>query len=48
MISAQLVRAMDGTLRAANQPAGGASFVVDLPAAVQNTLIPTSTGVIHK
>jgi two-component system C4-dicarboxylate transport sensor histidine kinase DctB len=48
VISAQLVRAMDGTLRAANQPAGGASFVVDLPAAVQNTLIPTSTGVIHK
>lgn len=48
VISAQLVRAMDGTLRAANQPAGGASFVVDLPAAVQNTLIPTPTGVIHK
>ncbi|MDP9895861.1 two-component system C4-dicarboxylate transport sensor histidine kinase DctB [Variovorax boronicumulans] len=40
VISAQLVRAMDGTLRAANQPEGGASFVVDLPAAVQNILIP--------
>ncbi|MGF6351031.1 two-component system C4-dicarboxylate transport sensor histidine kinase DctB [Variovorax sp. W2I14] len=48
VISAQLVRAMDGTLRAANQPEGGASFVVDLPAAVQNILIPTPTGVINK
>jgi len=48
VISAQLVRAMDGTLRAANPPEGGASFVVDLPAAVQNILIPTPTGVINK
>ncbi|MDQ0610789.1 two-component system C4-dicarboxylate transport sensor histidine kinase DctB [Variovorax sp. W1I1] len=48
VISAQLVRAMDGTLRAANQPEGGACFVVDLPAAVQNILIPTPTGVINK
>jgi two-component system C4-dicarboxylate transport sensor histidine kinase DctB len=43
-----LVRAMDGTLRAANLPDGGACFVVDLPAAVQNILIPTPTGVINK
>jgi two-component system C4-dicarboxylate transport sensor histidine kinase DctB len=48
VISAQLVRAMDGTLRAANLPEGGASFVVDLPAAVQAILIPTPTGVINK
>jgi two-component system C4-dicarboxylate transport sensor histidine kinase DctB len=48
VISAQLVRAMDGTLRAANLPEGGASFVVDLPAAVQTILIPTPTGVINK
>ena len=34
VISAQLVRAMDGTLRAANQAQGGACFVVDLPAAI--------------
>ncbi|MEP6721751.1 MAG: ATP-binding protein [Variovorax sp.] len=33
LISAQLVRAMDGTLRASNQQEGGACFVVDLPAA---------------
>ncbi|WP_231973266.1 sensor histidine kinase [Variovorax sp. HW608] len=37
VISAQLVRAMDGTLRAANLPDGGACFVVDLPAAIRNT-----------
>jgi two-component system C4-dicarboxylate transport sensor histidine kinase DctB len=48
VISAQLARAMDGTLRAANLPQGGAAFVVDLPAAVQNILIPTPTGVIPK
>jgi len=48
VISAQLVRAMDGTLRAANLPEGGACFVADLPAAVQTILIPTPTGVIHK
>lgn len=34
VISAQLVRAMDGTLRAANLETGGACFVVDLPAAL--------------
>ena len=33
LISAQLVRAMDGTLRASNAPEGGACFVIDLPAA---------------
>jgi two-component system C4-dicarboxylate transport sensor histidine kinase DctB len=48
VISAQLVRAMDGTLRAANLPEGGASFIADLPAAVQAVLIPTPTGVINK
>ena len=48
VISAQLVRAMDGTLRAANLPEGGACFIVDLPAALQAILIPTPTGVIHK
>jgi two-component system C4-dicarboxylate transport sensor histidine kinase DctB len=48
VISAQLVRAMDGTLRAANLPEGGACFVADLPAAVQTILIPTPTGVINK
>ena len=48
VISAQLVRAMDGTLRAANLPEGGACFVADLPAAVQAILIPTPTGVINK
>jgi two-component system C4-dicarboxylate transport sensor histidine kinase DctB len=37
VISAQLVRAMDGSLRAANLPEGGACFVVDLPAALHNT-----------
>jgi two-component system C4-dicarboxylate transport sensor histidine kinase DctB len=37
VISAQLVRAMDGTLRAANLPDGGACFVVDLTAAILNT-----------
>lgn len=45
--SAQLVRAMDGTLRAANLPDGGAWFVVDLPAAIHSVLIPP-TGVINK
>jgi len=45
VISAQLVRAMDGTLRAANLPDGGACFVVDLPAAIPNF---PHTGVIHK
>ena len=34
VISAQLVRAMDGTLRAANLDGGGACFVIDLPAAI--------------
>jgi len=48
VISAQLVRAMDGTLRVANLPEGGACFVADLPAAVQAILIPTPTGVINK
>jgi len=48
VISAQLVRAMDGTLRAANLREGGACFVADLPAAVQAILIPTPTGVINK
>jgi two-component system C4-dicarboxylate transport sensor histidine kinase DctB len=47
VISAQLVRAMDGTLRAANLPDGGACFVVDLPAAIHSVLIH-STGVIKK
>lgn len=47
VISAQLVRAMDGTLRAANLPDGGACFVVDLPAAIHSVLIPP-TGVINK
>jgi len=37
VISAQLVRAMDGSLRAANLPEGGACFVVDLPAALHKT-----------
>ncbi|SDD52420.1 two-component system, NtrC family, C4-dicarboxylate transport sensor histidine kinase DctB [Variovorax sp. CF079] len=41
VISAQLVRAMDGTLRAANLPDGGACFVVDLPAAIRTILTPT-------
>ncbi|MEJ8814896.1 ATP-binding protein [Variovorax ureilyticus] len=40
VISAQLVRAMDGTLRAANLPEGGACFVVDLPAAMQGVPVP--------
>jgi two-component system C4-dicarboxylate transport sensor histidine kinase DctB len=48
VISAQLVRAMDGTLRAANLPEGGACFIADLPAAVQAIYIPTPTGVINK
>lgn len=47
-ISAQLVRAMDGTLRAANLPEGGACFVADLPAAVYAIPIPALTGVINK
>jgi two-component system C4-dicarboxylate transport sensor histidine kinase DctB len=34
VISAQLVRAVGGTLRAANLPEGGACFTVDLPGAV--------------
>jgi two-component system C4-dicarboxylate transport sensor histidine kinase DctB len=34
VISAQLVRAMDGTLRASGQEQGGACFIVDLPAAI--------------
>ncbi|WP_432729411.1 sensor histidine kinase [Variovorax sp. W6] len=34
VISAQLVRSMDGTLRAANLDGGGACFVIDLPAAI--------------
>jgi len=33
VISAQLVRAFGGTLRARNRDQGGASFVVDLPSA---------------
>ena len=33
VISAQLVRAFDGTLQASNRDEGGASFVVNLPAA---------------
>jgi C4-dicarboxylate-specific signal transduction histidine kinase len=33
VISAQLVRAFGGTLRASNRDEGGASFVVDLPSA---------------
>jgi two-component system C4-dicarboxylate transport sensor histidine kinase DctB len=45
VISAQLVRAMDGTLRAANLPAGGACFVVDLPAAIHTIPIANRTGV---
>ncbi|MDM0067039.1 ATP-binding protein [Variovorax sp. J31P207] len=38
VISAQLLRAMDGTLGAANLPDGGACFVVDLPAAIHTIL----------
>jgi two-component system C4-dicarboxylate transport sensor histidine kinase DctB len=34
VISAQLVRAMDGTLRATNLEEGGACFMIDLPAAI--------------
>jgi two-component system C4-dicarboxylate transport sensor histidine kinase DctB len=34
VISAQLVRSMDGSLRAANLDCGGACFVIDLPAAI--------------
>jgi two-component system C4-dicarboxylate transport sensor histidine kinase DctB len=34
VISAQLVRSMDGSLRAANLESGGACFVIDLPAAI--------------
>ena len=34
VISAQLVRSMDGSLRAANLDGGGACFVIDLPAAI--------------
>lgn len=48
VISAQLVRAMDGTLRAINLPEGGACFVVDLPAAIQTIFTPHPTGVIYK
>ncbi|WP_162577619.1 sensor histidine kinase [Variovorax sp. PBL-H6] len=48
VISAQLVRAMDGTLRAANLPEGGACFVVDLPAAIHNVASPQLEGVINK
>ena len=33
VISAQLVRAVGGTLRASNQPEGGALFTVELPTA---------------
>jgi len=33
VISAQLVRAFGGTLRASNRDEGGASFIVDLPSA---------------
>jgi two-component system C4-dicarboxylate transport sensor histidine kinase DctB len=33
VITAQSVRAMDGTLRAANAEGGGACFVVELPQA---------------
>jgi two-component system C4-dicarboxylate transport sensor histidine kinase DctB len=39
-ISAQLLRAMDGTLDAANLPDGGACFVVDLPAAIHTLFTP--------
>jgi two-component system C4-dicarboxylate transport sensor histidine kinase DctB len=39
---------MDGTLRAANLPEGGACFVADLPAAVHAIHIPALTGVINK
>ena len=35
VISAQLVRAVGGTLRAANRAEGGACFIVDLPAAAE-------------
>ena len=38
VISAQLVRAMDGTLRASNRKEGGACFAFELPAAI--TAIP--------
>ena len=48
VISAQLVRAMDGTLRAANLPEGGACFVVDLPVAICNVASPQLEGVINK
>lgn len=48
VISAQLVRAMDGTLRAANLPEGGACFVVDLPVAICNVASPQLEGVIYK
>ncbi|WP_239143121.1 ATP-binding protein [Variovorax sp. WS11] len=48
VISAQLVRAMDGTLRAANLPEGGACFVVDLPVAIHNVASPQLEGVINK
>lgn len=48
VISAQLVRAMDGTLRAANLPEGGACFVVELPVAIHNVPSPQLEGVINK
>ncbi len=48
VISAQLVRAMDGTLRAANLPEGGACFVVDLPVAIHNVPSHQLEGVINK
>ena len=48
VISAQLVRAMDGTLRAANLPDGGACFVVDLPVAIHHVPSPELEGVINK
>jgi two-component system C4-dicarboxylate transport sensor histidine kinase DctB len=48
VISAQLVRAMDGTLRAANLPQGGACFVVDLPVAIHKVPSHRLEGVINK
>jgi two-component system C4-dicarboxylate transport sensor histidine kinase DctB len=48
VISAQLVRAMDGTLRAANLETGGACFVIDLPAAIaviHNPPVPCAVSV---
>ncbi|WP_162589861.1 sensor histidine kinase [Variovorax sp. RA8] len=48
VISAQLVRAMDGALRAANLPQGGACFVVDLPVAIHKVPSHRLEGVINK